>query len=75
MPEGVDDNFGRLSMEAGTMRVCGLVDKHNFLVNALHNDSCHIRILFLFFTGTVSDISLLSVSVNQRSIIFKKKLN
>lgn len=45
MPERVDDNFARLSMEAGTMRVCGLVDKNNYLVNALHINSRRIRIV------------------------------
>lgn len=41
--ERVDDNCVRLSMEAGTVRVWGLMDKHNFLVNALTG---HIRIFF-----------------------------
>lgn len=72
MPERVDDNLVKLSMEADTVRVCGLVDKHNFPVNALHIKSCHMRISFLFFKWKVFDISLLSVSRNQRSIISKK---
>lgn len=71
--ERVDDNSARLSMEAGMVRVLGLVDKQNFLVNALHMNTCHIRIFFFqFFTWRLSDKSLLSVFLNQTRIIFQK---
>lgn len=35
MPERVEENFGRLSMETGTVMVFLLVDKHSFLTNIL----------------------------------------
>lgn len=54
MPERVDDNLVKLSVVADIVRVSGEVDKHNFPVNALHINSCHIW----FFSPILSVVSV-----------------